>query len=171
MSASKNRQSFIVDPDVQWSLARRVMLHWGMFLVAASGICTALEMMLSVPDRTMAQALEASMVRQVPMVMVFAVLLPLFLRDTFRLSNRFAGPMLRLRMQMHELSEGRATQPLSFRDGDFWHAAAEDFNQLRERVADLERKSGVRPAEPATAPTSVVAPVTPPTTTPQNVAV
>ncbi|MFN5709871.1 MAG: hypothetical protein ACK48X_17590, partial [Planctomycetota bacterium] len=54
--------------------------------------------------------------------------------DIIRFSNRFAGPMVRLRRFMKELGEVGDAPPLKFRDDDFWSELAKDFNLCRERI-------------------------------------
>ncbi len=72
--------------------------------------------------------------------------LPLAVIDMVRLSHRFAGPMLRFRRAMQELSRGEDVEPLRFRNGDYWQDLATDFNALRDRV---QGPSDNRVAEPA----------------------
>ena len=48
------------------------------------------------------------------------ILLPVFLYDTVKLSNRFAGPVIRLRRAMQAISQGNAVEKLQFRENDFW---------------------------------------------------
>ena len=52
-----------------------------------------------------------------------------------RMSNRFVGPVLRLRKGLREVAEGRPAQPLNFRDDDFWREMASDFNCAAAHVA------------------------------------
>lgn len=142
MSQPESRKSYVSDPQVQWALARRITLHWSLFLVAVLGTSATMHVLLGLPDTRVVDALQTALEAQLPTLAVFAVLLPLFIGDTLRLSHRFAGPMVRLRRQLQALAEGRATQPLQFRSGDFWHSTAEDFNRTRQRIADLEKQAG-----------------------------
>ena len=72
---------------------------------------------------------------------VLFLLLPAFLWDTMRVSHRFAGPVLRLRRMMRELSLGEDPGELRFRDGDFWMELGDYFNDIRSRlhIARVER--------------------------------
>ena len=54
--------------------------------------------------------------------------------DIIRLSNKFVGPMYRLKANMRALAEGHRVEPIRFRDGDFWHDFAKEFNALAARV-------------------------------------
>lgn len=87
------------------------------------------------------------------------LLLPLVLMDCLRLSNRFAGPMVRLRVAMHRLANGESVQPVKLRDGDFWWEFAEDFNRVLARGLATEKaaETSVDATEaPAVAPPSPV---------------
>jgi aconitase B len=61
-------------------------------------------------------------------------LMPAFLLDVVRFSNRFAGPIVRLRRFLRELGENGEVPPLKFRDDDFWMEIAKEFNVCRERI-------------------------------------
>ena len=64
------------------------------------------------------------------MVGVMLLLLPVFLRDTLKLSNRFAGPMYRLRIALQSLAAKQSASPIKFRAGDFWQEATTDFSRI-----------------------------------------
>ena len=69
--------------------------------------------------------------------------LPMVVADVIRVSNRFAGPLVRLRRSMRALARGEHVEPIHFRKGDFWQEFAEEFNAVAARV------QGERPnAEP-----------------------
>jgi hypothetical protein len=75
------------------------------------------------------------------------LLLPLFLRDTLKLSNRFAGPMYRLRMALKSMVSEGTLKPIKFRDGDFWQEAAEDFNVVASKFDELQAENSALRAE------------------------
>ena len=62
--------------------------------------------------------------------MASLLLLPGVIFDLVRLSNRFAGPMFRLRRSMHDLAQGKPVDAVHFRHGDFWQEFADDFNTI-----------------------------------------
>ena len=76
------------------------------------------------------------------------VILPLVVVDVLRLSHRFAGPMLRLRRAMRNLSEGKEVKLIQLRDDDFWQDFADDFNSVAAKL----RAEKHPPAVPADAP-------------------
>ena len=69
--------------------------------------------------------------------------------------------MLRLRRAMRELARGEDVQPVRFRDGDFWHDFAEEFNAIAARIqkeragdepeSDEQAQESVEQEEPVTA--------------------
>ena len=75
------------------------------------------------------------------MIVVATLLIPVFLRDTLRLSNRFAGPMFRLRQAIECLSAGKENRPLKFRKKDFWQPVADKFNLVINEVEALRQRN------------------------------
>jgi hypothetical protein len=72
-----------------------------------------------------------------PALVGAVLLMPLVLFDIVRLSNRFAGPLLRLRRSLRALAKGEEVAPLKFREGDFWQDFAKEFNAVAERMNKL----------------------------------
>jgi hypothetical protein len=71
-----------------------------------------------------------------PAMIASLVLLPLVIIDVLRVSNRFAGPLLRLRRSMRALARGEEVGPIEFRGGDFWREFAEEFNAVAIRMQE-----------------------------------
>lgn len=65
------------------------------------------------------------------------LLAPIFAYDLLRLSNRFVGPIFRLRRELRRLSNGEPVTMIDFREGDFWHDTADSFNRVREELEML----------------------------------
>ena len=139
------RTKILVDPKVQWSIAGRLLLHWGLLLICLVSIGALVRLMAASTAETFSDALWAALKSQAAVAGVMFVLLPVFIRDTMKLSNRFAGPMFRLRTVLADMASGQAGRTIKFRAGDFWHQAADDFNvvvteysRLKEANAELE---------------------------------
>ena len=79
--------------------------------------------------------------------LVLLALLPAFMLDTIRFSNRFVGPILRLRRHLRELGNDMNTEPCAFRDNDFWRGMANDFNTLIDK-GYLKEESPKEASEP-----------------------
>ena len=83
-----------------------------------------------------------------PVMVCGLVLLPLVLIDLTRMSNRIVGPIHRLKGALHKLANGEITEPINFRDTDFWKEIAEDFNRVVAQQTVLQKRGerGVPPA-------------------------
>lgn len=135
------RSRLLVDPSVQWSIAGRILMHWGFFLLCLVSIGAMVRILVAVGNQPFSEAWRSAAFSQIPTLGVMFVLMPIFLRDTLKLSNRFAGPMFRLRTALKSLSGDEQTKPIKFRGGDFWQEAAEDFNEIVAKVDVLKAEN------------------------------
>jgi hypothetical protein len=133
MSRPQRRQKYI-DSQVQGALARRIIFHWLVF-VSVAAVAALLLQVLSDPFRPAGQHLENLWYTQGPFLLVMVFLLPVFVVDTIKISHRFAGPIFSLRRAMREVAEGQPPRKLKFREGDFWHELAADYNAMIDRLA------------------------------------
>jgi hypothetical protein len=129
------RKRHFVDRAVQGSILLRLVAHWALFLVAAGVLLYFIELVAGDPR----DAARNALARHRPTVLAVLVLAPIFLRDLCKLTNRFAGPMVRLRRAMRDLAEGRDVAPIKFRDGDFWKDLADEFNRVLQRVESANK--------------------------------
>lgn len=134
-ATNHSRKKQFIDRMVQGSVLMHLIGHWLLFLLTVGLFTLFVEMLASPPG----EALENLVRRQGPTVLAIVVLGPIFLRDICKLTNRFAGPMVRLRRGMHELAEGRDVKPIHFRKHDFWQDLATDFNSVIERMEALKK--------------------------------
>ena len=81
------------------------------------------------------QTFGDTMHRFLPFFIITMALIPAFVWDTLKLTNRFAGPILRLRGALSDASAGRAIVPLHFRTNDFWQEIAQNFNSVMDRCS------------------------------------
>lgn len=135
------RSQILVDPSVQWAVARRILTHWGLFLGSLLVVGVAVRMLMTLGSESFGTALVSAVLAQLPIVAVMLLLLPIFLRDTMRMSNRFAGPMYRLRMELRKVAQGKNAREIHFRNNDFWHDAATEFNLVLKRLHALEEEN------------------------------
>lgn len=127
------RRKTLVDPEVQGGVLRKITLHWILFF-----ICNTIALMIWIrlfeqPDADWGQTFSDTMRRFMPFFIITMALIPAFVWDTLKLTNRFAGPILRLRQALSEASQGRAVAPLHFRTNDFWQEIAHNFNAVIAR--------------------------------------
>lgn len=144
MSDKKHlRKHLFVDPRVQGALIGRVVLYWVMCLVSISLLLFCWRILMGPPKLFYVHAGE--MWRDYgPALIASLIILPLLIVDIIRLSNRFVGPLYRLRRSLRELARGEPTEPLEFRGDDFWREFAEEFNAIRVRI----ELSPPKPTEP-----------------------
>lgn len=140
------RKKTFVDPKVQGALVRRLVFHWCAFIGVAALVAFCLQV-LSNPFRSLQEHAQQVWWTHGPFLLVMFFLLPVFILDTIKLSHRFAGPIYRLRNVVRGLANGDEFKPLKFREIDFWHGLADDFNQM------VYRLKGESVDEPAAAPT------------------
>lgn len=134
------RSKLFVDSEVQGGLIGMVALHWGLFFLCNSFALLIWMRLFEQPDAAWGKTLVDCFRRFLPFVIITTALIPAFVWDTLKLTNRFAGPMSRLRSALAEAGAGRSVPPLRFRDDDYWIGVAEDFNRVmdRARLADVE---------------------------------
>ena len=143
VTSHKRKQKF-VDPEVQGALARRIGLHWVLYTVVASFLVVGLKW-LSDPFTPLSEHAIAAWWTYGPLLLVLLGLMPIFIYDAVKLSNRFTGPMMRIRKAARALASGETVQPLKFRDDDYWQELAEDFN----RIVDRRESDEEEPYEPS----------------------
>ena len=131
MSSPKRKQNFI-DADVQGGLIRRILFHWFMFFVVTAGAVISLKTLLGDPSASMAIRFQQELGDIAILAVIFIAISPFFILDTLRFSNRFVGPVCRLRRHLQELGNDGETKDIEFRDNDFWQEIAGEFNAVNE---------------------------------------
>ncbi|QDU88161.1 hypothetical protein Pla175_15320 [Pirellulimonas nuda] len=136
--ARNNRKREYIDPAVQGALMRRMVLHWLAFTVVAGGLAVLLQWMQD-PFASVAATFQQAWWSYGAVLLLLICLMPVFVYDAVKLSNRFAGPVQRLRVALRDLADGKGSTTLTFRDDDFWKELASDFNRVAERLERQER--------------------------------
>jgi hypothetical protein len=131
------RTKHFIDASVQGTLARRLILHWCVFLIVTSVAAFVLQV-LSNPFESIATHAQELWFTHGPLLLVMIFLLPAFVVDTIKLSNRFAGPIFSLRRSIRSIVQGNPAQKLKFRRHDFWHDLADDYNAMLLRLELLQ---------------------------------
>lgn len=147
MSVMPQRSKLLVDPPVQWSIAGRIVGHWMMLLTCLIMINMMVAVLTTIGQTSFIEAFRRAAVSEVRTLGVLLLLMPIFLRDTLKMSNRFAGPMYRLRMALKSMAGHDLPAPIKFRNGDFWQEAAEDFNTVRSQHESLQKENETLKAE------------------------
>lgn len=134
MSSEKcKRKRLFVDPKVQGWLIAKVVLYWIVCLITIV-LMLLVWRIITGPARMFYTHLDAMWFHFGPALIASFLLLPMVITDIIRFSNRFVGPILRLKRSMGRLARGEEVEPLEFREGDFWQEFAADFNAIRLRL-------------------------------------
>ena len=134
------RKRLFVDPKVQGALIARVVLYWVACLITIALMLLCWDI-INGPARVFYMHFDDMWFYYGPPAIASCLLLPLVIVDIIRLSNRFVGPLLRLRRSMRALARGENVEPVEFRGGDFWHDFADEFNALRARIQQLSAQN------------------------------
>jgi hypothetical protein len=132
MGRTQRKQHFI-DSHVQGALLKRICAHWLVFFFVSAFAIILLQTLLGDPSKTLGERLRLETGEFMFMGIVMLSLFPAFMLDTIRFSNRFVGPIGRVRRYLRQLKEGQ-TDHCSFRDNDFWAEMAEEFNSVADLV-------------------------------------
>ena len=126
--SEKNRKTNLVDHEIQGALAKRMAMHWVFFLAVVLVLSVALQW-LSNPFTSVNDLLSNLWATQAPILLTMLCLIPVFIYDSIKLSNKLVGPMVRIRRAIRSLAAGEKTPPVSLRKDDFWKDMAEDLNR------------------------------------------
>ena len=140
MVGNFKRKKNFVDGNVQGALVRRVFLHWLYFLGVTAFAFVAIKGLLGSPELPIWDRIAASASDYLLLGLILLSLLPAFTLDTIRFSNRFVGPVVRLRRGMRELGEKGTTDLVKFREKDFWSDVAAEFNQCVSRMESQQKE-------------------------------
>jgi hypothetical protein len=136
----RNRKQYFIDPKVQGALMLRVAGYW-FFCLLTMTIALLIWRLLTGPARMFYLHFDDLWYWYGPAAISSMLLLPLVLFDCVRMTNRFAGPLYRLRRELRKLAAGEKVPPIAFRAGDFWHDFAEEFNAVSRRMEILAERA------------------------------
>ena len=130
-TARIKRRRLLIDGPVQIGLVKRIVLHWVTLL---SSIFVVLPLYRTIVTGDFATPLSERLtqvgIESAILLTLFAALLPYFIYDTLRLTNRFAGPMYRLHQTIRAVAKDDDVPPLSFREEGYWPTLAEAVHAL-----------------------------------------
>ena len=111
MSKPKRRQ-YISDKKVQGALAFRLVVYWFLSWTVVAGLAVSVAIFFSmIIENVQTWQLLERMASYLWFPLVISVMvLPILVRDCMRLSNRFAGPVLRFRRAMKQLADGETVR-------------------------------------------------------------
>lgn len=124
------RSTRITDTEVQGTLLRRIVAHWLSFIGIIGLSLTLWNYRLDFPDASFREVVSNCVLRFLPALILAPPLVLFYLWDTTCLSNRFTGPVRRLRRALRDVSLGRNAPSLKFRKNDHWQELAMHFNAI-----------------------------------------
>ena len=130
------RRRALVDPEVQGDVLRKIAIHWVVFFICNACALTIWIRLFEQPDADWGQTFGDTIKRFLPFFIITMALIPAFVWDTLKLTNRFAGPILRLRSTLADASRGLKVAPLHFRTNDYWQEIAQNFNAVMAKNID-----------------------------------
>jgi hypothetical protein len=126
---SKRRIQNYVDREVQFSLIRRLSVHWLLFIAANVVAIVIWTRFMETPTESLDDTMKLAIQRALPFGLISLFLAPIFIWDAVKLSNRFAGPIVRVRRALAQIAKGESPRLLEFRQGDFWKSLAQELNR------------------------------------------
>ena len=148
-SIPSKRTRTLVDSEVQGGLVRRVAFHWIVFFICNTLALVVWIRLFEQPDAAWSESFADTIRRFLPFFIITAALIPAFVWDTLKLSNRFAGPIRRLRDTLIDMKQGRSVPPLKFRENDFWQEIASNFNEVVGLGKSSADETGQEPTKEA----------------------
>ena len=133
------RHQWYVDSSVQKSLLKRMVIYCLASLLFVS-MPIAFFKTLNQTDRNIVGHFMDVISTHWPILLMLACMIPFAVYDTLRLSNRFAGPVFRLRRELRHFRETGSMNEVFFRDNDFWHDLSLGVNELTLRIRELENQ-------------------------------
>jgi hypothetical protein len=133
VARNRKRRKLFVDRQVQGALLLRAAGYW-LFCLLTVSLMVLCWGVLTGPRAPASVILGRLLSTYTPALVASLVLLPMVLVDCNRFSNRFVGPLLRLRRNLRQLADGEQVRPIGFRDKDYWQDLADSFNGVLARI-------------------------------------
>ena len=134
------RSIFFIDRKVQGALVVRTAIYW-MFCLFSVWLMLICWSACTEPPKPFNALVVDLYHRYGPGLLSSLLVMPIAAMDVVRLSNRFVGPVMRIRMALSELAAGRPVEPIHLRDDDYWREMAGSLNEVADRLKQSESRS------------------------------
>ncbi len=125
------RHILVVDRQLQAGLARRIVLYWAVTWLLVFTLPIMVRALTGeMPFDQLARGIIADFWFPIA-ISIF--LFPIVVWDSFRFSNRVAGPVFRINRTIGQLVDGEPIRPVTLRSGDFCCELADNVNRLIEQ--------------------------------------
>jgi hypothetical protein len=139
--AAERRRRYFVDPPVQGALLRQAIYYW---LWASATFALISFVYRVVPAWLSDTGQYESIWRDLgPYAIASLVLFPIVVVSAIRFSNRFAGPMVRIRGALKQLARGESPPRMLVRDDDFWPDVVDDINAIAATLCEASPSASV----------------------------
>ncbi|MBX9789200.1 MAG: hypothetical protein K2Y37_09825 [Pirellulales bacterium] len=141
MASKFKRSRLLIEPSVQLTLVRHVVIYWICTVVTVELLNLTRQIAIG-PERESFWAylfnedLTQALIR---LAIGSLLVLPLVIWDMLKLSNRFAGPIYRMRRTLRGISESGTVENVRLREGDFWADFAQELNAALSQL-DAQRQ-------------------------------
>ncbi len=143
-SGKSKRTRVSADLRLQGALCLRVAIYWVICqLVFGIAVLAFFTLQESNPEST--PLTPWSLIT--PAAVISGLVLPLVLLDLLIFSNRFAGPVLRIRNYLAELARGQSASAFKLRKGDYFVDICDNLNQVGEQLQDFRHTDTQRAAD------------------------
>ena len=123
----QTRKQLLIDGGVQLPIMLRIVAYWFFCLTTVTCALT-LARVDAEPDVFFLSQLFHVVVSYWPVYAVMFAGLPIALYDALKLSNRFAGPVYRMKTNLRDFNDGKLYSPVCLREGDFHSELATEIN-------------------------------------------
>ena len=153
----KGRRRYYVDPDVQGALLRQAVLHW---CWTSATFALVIFVFRVAPAWLSGNGLAGERLSHylTPYLIASVALFPMIVVSTIRFSNRFVGPIVRVRRVLKDLAEDQHPPAVRFRDGDYWCDIAGDLNAVVNKLHPAQESNSSESRETSDA-TGLAAPI------------
>jgi hypothetical protein len=130
------RSQLLIDPSVQWPILQRTALY-----TASCAVYFMVVLFYAESSKIGHESPWKSLHHCFDVIVCWApgltMLAPIIAYDLLIYTNRFTGPMFRLRREMRRLIDDESEHPVKLRDNDHCMEMADMFNELREEILEL----------------------------------
>ncbi len=131
------RQNWFVDAELQSTILVRAVTYWAAVVLLMLAAPATIQSFLQ-PQMTLSEHLSVTWRLLWPVLVVLTLILPLAIHDVLKFTNRFVGPVYRLRREFDNYMNLGEISQFTIRKNDFWKELVEGFNHLAAHVQSLE---------------------------------
>jgi hypothetical protein len=143
------RKRLFVDSKVQGMLLVRVVAYWCFYALAITELLLCWDIATGPRGPFFSHFRFIQLWQEHGTVMIASLfVLPIMLIDVLYVSNRFVGPVYRLRRSLRSLAAGEHVAPVQFRKGDYGLEMADEINAVVAYVEELKRRAHVADDSP-----------------------